>query len=441
MKKIIVFLIGLILVSAATAGDVITLTWDQVIGIGLKQNLDLRIMRQDYRNQSLNQWKAAMDFLPTVNYSFRAVNNIELPVMVFMGRSFRVGTKYNFSHVFQAQLPIFLGGLRFANYSIQKNSKRSLKALLKGKESDIALKSVEAYFQVILSNDLVRVNQRAVDAARANFEQVQKFYNTGAASRLDLLRAKTRLSQSLPALTSAENNRKMAVENLKYLLNFNVQDSIVVLDSLKRMDFLKDFATLPLEKLQEIALKNRSDLKSLAFRKKAVGAQKIIAGSHFLPQIVLSADVQHQAYLDNSKVQWNDYTRAKSASIGVQFPLFEGGKRIIEMQQAIIQNKKITLQLAQMKRAVLLNVKNSFNSFKEARQNLQSLKQAFKQAKETLRLANLTYKEGLSTQVDVLNAQAAFTASELQYRQGIFKYNVAQLELLKAIGKLETLWQ
>ena len=97
--------------------------------------------------------------------------------------------------------------------------------------------------------------------------------------------------------------------------------------------------------------------------------------------------------------------------------------------------------MAQLKRGILLNVKNSFNSFKEAQQNLQSLKQAFEQARETLRLANLTYKEGLSTQVDVLNAQAAFTASELQYRQGIFKYDVAQLELLKAIGKLETIWQ
>ncbi len=441
MRKLSALLITFFWLINAHAGDIINLTWDQVVDIGLKQNLDLQITRQDYRNQALNQWKALSDFMPTVNYNFQAVDNVELPVMVFMGRSFRIGTKYNFTHVLQAQLPVFLGGLRIANWNIQKNSKKSLQALLKGKEEDVALKSIKAYFQVILSNDLVSVNQRAVDAARANLEQVQKFYNTGAASRLDLLRAQSRYSQTIPELTTAKNGRKMAVENLKFLLNFNVQDSIVVLDSLRQMNFLKDFATLSLENLQDIALKNRSDLKSLAYRKKAVGGQKLVAGSHFMPQIVLSANVQHQAFLQTSKVRWDDYNRAKSAAIAVQFPLFEGGKRLIELQQARIQDKKIRLQQQQLKRAVLLDVKNSFNSFKVAQQNLQSLKQAFEQAKETLRLANLTYKEGLSTQVDVLNAQAAFTGSELQYRQGIFNYNVAQLKLLKAIGKLDTIWQ
>ncbi len=440
MKKIMIIGIGLFLVVSATAGDIITLTWQQVVGVGLKQNLDLQIMREDYRNQTLNQWKAFSDFLPTVNYNFQAVNNVELPLMVFMGRSFRIGTKYNFTHVFQAQWPIFTGGLRFANWRIQKYGKRSMQALLKNKESEIALKAIEAYFQVILSNDLVRVNQRALQAARANFLQVQKFYQNGAASKLDLLRAQAQYSQSKPRLTSAKNKRKMAVENLKFLLNFNIRDSIVVLDTLRQMNFLKDFSTFPLEKLQEIALQNRSDLKSMDFQKKAVGTQKMIAGARFLPQIVLTANVQHQAFLDNSKVRWDDYTRAKSAAIAVQFPLFEGGKRVIEWQQARIQAQKIALQQQQLKRAVLLNVKNSFNSFKESQESLHSLRQAFLQAKEALRLANLTYQEGLSTQVDVLNAQAAFTSSELQYRQGIYNYNIAQLELLKAIGKLKTIW-
>ncbi len=441
MRKGWVLAIVFLLAGGAAAGNIITLTWDQVVDIGLKRNLDLKIMRQDYNNQKLNEWKAVSEFLPTLNYSFQAVNNVELPLLVFMGRSFRVGTKYNFTHMFQAQWPLFLGGLRLANFSMQKNSKKSLQSLLKGKESDITLKSIEAYFTLILSNDLVQVNQKAVDAARANLEQVRKFYNNGTASQLDLLRAETRFSQSLPRLTSAKNNRKMAVENLKFLLNFDVKDSVVVLDSLHQMDFLKDFAALSLDQLQKIALSNRPDLKSMTFRQKAVHAQTYMAGSHFLPQIVVSANVQHQAFLDNSHVRWDDYTRAKSASIALQFPLFEGGKSLIELQQARIQEKKIALQRQQLRRAVLLDVKNCLNAYKEARQNLQSLKQAFRQAKETLRLANLSYREGLSTQVDVLNAQSAFTASEMQYRQGIYDVNISQLKLLKAIGKLNSIWQ
>ncbi len=441
MKRFYFLLIFLGLISSAPAGDIISLTWNQVVDISRKENLDIRIMNQDYRIQKLNEWKAMADFLPTVDYSFRAVNNLELPVFVFMGRSFRVGTKYDFTHSLQLQFPVFLGGMRFANRNIQRNSKRSLAQLLKGKEEEVVLKSVEAYFQVILTNDLVVVNQKAFEAAKANYEQVEKFYNEGSASRLDLLRAKTRFSESKPNLTSALNARKMAVENLKFILNLNAEDSVVVLDTLSRKDFLKEFAKSTLKELQDLALANRTDLKSLQFQKQIAQNQKLIAGSRFLPQIIVSAGVQHQALLQNRNVTWDDYSRIKSASVILQFPLFEGGKRILDLQQAFIQNKKISLQTEQLKKAVLLEVNNRFNAYREAAQNLVTLKQAFKEAGETLRLANLTYKEGLSTQVEVLNAQLSFTNSEARYRRGMFDYNISQLRLLKAIGKLDTIWE
>ncbi len=423
------------------AGDIITLTYDQVVQLGLKQNLDLQMMRQDVRYQTLNEYKAFSAFLPTLSYSFQAVNNIELPVLVFMGRSFRIGTKYNFTHAFQLQYPLFTGGARLANLSIQRNSKKSLLQMLKGKKEDVVLETIEAYFKTILAADLLKVNKKAYRAAQANFNQVQKFYKAGTASQLDLLRAKTRLSQTLPALTSAENARRMSLEKLKFLLNLNGEDSLVVLDSLQIRDFLGSFAQLDLNELQKIALEHRSDLRGLQFQQKAIEKQKWLAGAQFMPQVVMSLSLQHQAFIENSNVQAKDYTRSKAAGIAVQIPLFEGGKSVLELQQAYLQEKKIALQKEQLEKAILMDVTNAVNSFQEARQNLQTLEQAFTEARETYRLAQLTYREGLSTQVDVLNAQTALTQSELQYRQGIFNYNIAQLQLLKAIGRLDILWE
>ncbi len=433
-------LVGLLSATAAMAGDIITLTWDQVVSISRKENLELKMLRQDYRNQKLNVWKSLSDFSPTMDYSFQAVNNLELPTMVFMGRSFRVGTKYNFTHNLQLKWPLFLGGARWANYSIQKYGKKSLKELLSGKEEEVALKAIQAYFQIILSSDLVRVNQNALRAAQANYRQVKQFYEAGTASQLDLMRAHTRYLQSLPALTSTRNALKLARENLKFILNFPPQDSLVVLDSLREMDFLGEYAHKSLQALQQLALNSRPDLKSMQFQSKAVGKQKYIAGSGFLPQIFVTAGVQHQAFLQTSKVRWDDYTRAKSASIALQFPIFQGGKRAINLQQAYIQQEKARLQTEQLRRAILLDVKNAYLTFQKAKQNLKSLKQAFKEAQETWRIARLTYRQGLSTQVDVLNAQTALTASETNYRQGVFEFNLAQLKLLKAIGQLHTIW-
>lgn len=442
MKKLTLVLLAFWFnATMAFAGDVVALSWEQVVDVGLKQNLELKILKQDIKNQKFNVYKSISDFLPTVNYSFQAVNNVELPVLVFMGNRFRIGTKYNFTHALQLQYPLFLGGARLANFSIQRHARKSLLQMLKGKEQEVAFKAIEAYYQVMLSNDLLRVNQKAWAAAKANFEQVEKFYQAGTASQLDFLRAKARLSQTIPALTSAKNKLQMSKENLKFILNLAAEDSIVILDSLVVKHFWPALKKKSLAELQTIALQSRPDLKSLEHQKTMSSRQKWIAGSRFVPQVVLTANVQHQAFLEKANVTAKDYTRSKAAGVVIQWPLFEGAKRVFELQQSFIQSKKMELQQEQLRKAILLEVKNSYHQFQEAEQNLVSLEAAFQEAQETLRLADLMYKEGVSTQVEVLNAQTAFTNAELSYRKGIFDYNISQLRLLKAIGQLQVLWQ
>jgi outer membrane protein TolC len=89
---------------------------------------------------------------------------------------------------------------------------------------------------------------------------------------------------------------------------------------------------------------------------------------------------------------------------------------------------------------VSLEVEQNYYKLNESVKNLRSLEEAMIQSKESLRLSNLLYGEGMSTQLDVLNAQLIYNNSRVQYLQGIYNYNVNQLRLLKSIGKLNTIW-
>ncbi|MGD9899402.1 MAG: TolC family protein [Calditrichaceae bacterium] len=444
---LIVFLTGS-LINPASAQNTIVLTWNDVVGISRIENLDLAIQKKEYQYQKYNEWKAISDFLPSVDYQYQVTKNIELPVFVFeiqeMGQTVRqevrVGADYNFTHAFQLSLPIFTGGSRFANWRIQKNLKKSVREQLRDKEDDIVLQSLEAYFNLMLASSLIDVNSQSVEAAKANLDQVEKFYEAGAASKLDYLRAKARYSSTLPPMTTAVNSKKMAEQNLKFLLNIDKDDSLVVLDQLKQMMFLDENNLSPLSELQENAITDRPDIAGMEFQNKAVGDQRIIAASRFLPSVAMNASVQHQAQSNTSDVSSEDYIRVKSATLSVQLPLFEGGKRLIDLQQSKIKNKQSAIQLDLLKKSIYLDVENNYNRFREARTNLVSLKEASEETKEALRLADLNYREGIITQVEVLTAQLSFITSEEEYRNGIYQYNVSQLRLLRSIGKLKTIW-
>lgn len=441
-KFLLFFLLLFVLNQSGIAQNIITLTWDDVIGISRTDNLGLRIQQKDYEIQNLNEWKAVSDLLPTFNYQYQIINNIERPVFVVPGiGEIRFGTEYNFTHVFQLYYPLFAGGARISYLKMQGNMKKSLSEQLKNKEDEVVLQALEAYFGVMLSQNLIKVTGRSKNAAEANFEQVNKFYELGAASQLDYLRAKSRYSSSIPPTTTARNNKKLALENLKFHLNIEAKDSLIVIDTLHQMEFLKDHALLPLLELKELALKERADFRSAQYQSDAVKNQKLISASKFLPTIAVSANFQYQAQVNSINVGREDFVRAKNAGLLIQFPLFQGGKRAFDYQQARISEKKAELQLIQFEKAIFLEVEESFNRFNEAKSNLVSLSQSAQEAKEALRLADLTYREGISTQVDVLGAQLALTNSEVEFQEGVYRYNVSQLRLLKAIGKLKIIWE
>lgn len=445
-KKYLFFiLLWFVLIStgahAQTEKQIVYLSWKNVVDISLKDNLSLKSKKLDYEIQNLETWKSLSYFLPSINYQGIVQKNIELPVFVFMGQRFVVGTPYTFQHSLSLTFPIFTGGSRWFNHEIQKNIKKSLSEELQGKEEETVLNAAQSYYAIILSDEISKTAEEAVNVAKQNLEQVQKFYNAGTATELDLQRAKAQYSSTLPMLESASSNKKLAAQRLKSLLNISLTDSLVILDQLDKTDFLKEFVQYSLENFKEISKENRNDVKALNYQYEAAKDGEKIALGQFTPTVAFAASVDHIAPMDNSKVTWSDYIRSKSLTLSVQWPLFQGGKRILDYQIAKIKSDQMDLMIKQVEFAVDLDIEQSYYTYQEASKNLQSLKDALDQFKESLRISNLLYSQGMSSQLDVLNAQLLYTKSKTDYLQGIFNYNVNQLALLKSVGLLDKIWK
>ncbi len=428
-------------VKGQNVNHIIYLSWKNVVDISLKDNFSIKSKLLDYESQNLETWKSLTNFLPTLTYQGIAQKNVELPVFVFMGQQFAVGSPYNFEHTLSLSLPIFTGGSRWLNYDIQKSIKKSLKEELAGKEEEIVLNSMQAYYGIILAGELEKTAENAVNVAKQNSDQVKKFYDAGTATELDFQRAKAQYSSTLPLLQSAISNKKLSVQRLKALLNIPLTDSLVIVDSLYKSEFLHEYSTTSLEELKDLSKENRNDFKALEYQKDAAISGERIALGQFTPSIAVSASVDQMAPLENSKVRWDDYIRSKSITLSVTWPLFQGGKRILDYQIAKIKTDQMELLLKQTRTAIELEVEDNYYNFMEASKSLQSLKDALEQYKESLRISNLLYSQGMSSQLDVLNAQLLYTKSKSDYLKGIYSYNVGQLALLKSIGLLDKIWK
>ncbi|MCB0744794.1 MAG: hypothetical protein KDC67_12875, partial [Ignavibacteriae bacterium] len=80
------FLICTTIFAQQKTKKIIQLSLNEVIGISKSENLSLRSKILDYEYQNLETWKSYSNFLPTLSYTAIGVNNLELPVFVFMGQ-------------------------------------------------------------------------------------------------------------------------------------------------------------------------------------------------------------------------------------------------------------------------------------------------------------------------------------------------------------------
>jgi outer membrane protein TolC len=420
---------------------IIHLSWKQVVDISLKDNLGLKSKLLDYETQNLETLKSLTLFLPSLNYQGVAQHNLELPVFVFMGQRFVVGTPYTFQHSLNLALPIITGGSRWINYSIQRKVSKALAEELRGKEEETVLNAVQAYYGIILSNELAKTAEDAVRVAKQNLEQVQRFYEVGTATELDYQRAKAQYSSTLPMLESAFAASRLSIQRMKTLLDIPLTDSLVVVDNLDKKEFLNEIAAMSLVHLKALSNENRNDIKALQYQKDVAQSGVHLAMGQFTPTVTLIGAVDHMAPLENSRVTWSDYIRSKSLTLSVSWPLFQGGKRLLDYQQAKIKSDQMDLIVKQARAGIELDVEQSYYSYLESFKSLQGLKDALDQFNESLRISNILYSQGMSSQLDVLNAQLLYTKSKSDYLQGVYRYNVSQLSLMKSVGLLDQLWK
>lgn len=437
---IFVFIFSVSLIEAQSGRQIVYLSMDQVVDQSLSENLALKSKILDYDAQNLEVWKGYSAFLPTLAYQGTFVKNVELPVFVFMGQKFTVGTPYTFQHTLSLSLPLFTGGARFFNLSAQRSLKKSLSEELKGKESETVLNGLQSYYGIILAQSFFETANEAVTAAKENLDQVQKQYDAGIATELDLQRAKAQYYGTLPKLEAARSSLILAKQQLKSFLNMPLEDSLVVVDSLSKKDFLNGLNEIDLTELKNFGFENKHELLSLRHQLDATEEGENLAWARFAPTIAVAASVDHQAQTENSKVMWSDYIRSKSIAFSVNWPIFEGGSKIIDVQKAQIRTNQMQIVLKQFEDQTELSIEQSYYKYQESAKNLQSLKEALKQSKESMRISNLLYEQGMSTQLDVLNAQLLYINSKTEFQQGIYDYNVSQLKLLQSIGKLNTIW-
>ncbi|MDQ8180541.1 TolC family protein [Pelagicoccus sp. SDUM812005] len=333
----------------------------------------------------------------------------------------------------QARQTLYAGGGVRAALRVQGLVEEAALLELQAVVNDTLLAARVGYYAALLARARIGVQEENVGLFEELLENAKNRYEVGSGSRFEVLRAEVSLANARPALIQAQNDYRIAVEELRQTLGFFVMEGV---NKRKVPQLLGELRYAPLsfdlESALESALANRPELQRLAKVEEARREGVAIARSGYRPKVALVGSYQFNKPSDSSS--FDDALEGWTAGLEVSVPLFDGRRTRGQVLQAKSQFEQARLESSQSTLAVEVEVRRALSEMQAAGELAEASIQVVGQAEEALNLADIRYEAGDATQLDVLQARVSLTEARLNQAEAFYRYNAAVAQVRRSIG-------
>lgn len=288
---------------------------------------------------------------------------------------------------------------------------------------DVALNVKNSYYNLLRAQELVRVNEAAVAQSEELLRVTRVQREQGVVADYDVLRAQTQLANNQQALISSRNQVIIAKNALANLIGI---DPATPVDP--QAPPIPPLPTLEDEPLIGTAFRQRPEYAQADINILKATKNERLARRTLEPYLNAAASA---AYTPTTT-----FGDKSNGSVGLilTVPLTDGGSTRAAIEAARSDERGALVQKDQFVRGIKAEVQQSIVAVRDANERAQSAAQSVTQAREAFRLANVRYKAGVGTQLDVNDAQTALTQAETNLVNARYDYLGALARLDRAVG-------
>ncbi|MBA7620631.1 putative efflux pump outer membrane protein TtgC [subsurface metagenome] len=343
---------------------------------------------------------------------------------------FTIGDVDNYSADLRVTQPVFAGGSIVAKLNAGKLFSLLTDQAIRAVTQDVLYAAQKAYYDVLLNQHLLEISADAVRSAQAHLDNVKRKRQGGVASDFDVLRAEVELSNFRAEHIQNKNAINVSKANLLKIMGVSQDSGIVLSDELMYLPW-----DVSMEEAVGAAFQRRPDLFERQLDIKWQKEQLNIARSRWWPRI--------DGYYENTwakpdphnstEIEWG---RAWQAGVMVTLPVFDGFAREGTIIQQKARFKQAQIDLIDTEETALFELTKALLSIEDSKEFVESQRLNLTRAEEGSRLAEVGYREGINTQVEIIDAESALTKAKSLYYQAIYSHMIAKLDLQKAMGIL-----
>jgi multidrug efflux system outer membrane protein len=317
------------------------------------------------------------------------------------------------------------GRLRRA-YESSKNTELATAADLETVRQTVAANVAQSYFTIRFYDRQIAIFEEALRLYNQQLGLTDTKYKAGLALQTDLLQAKTQVNNATNQLIEVRRSRAKEEHSIAILLGRNPSDY-----SIEKAPLSTAIPVVPAGIPIEL-LSRRPDVYASEHRLIAANAQIGVATANFFPNFSLSGSAGFQTNNIDNLFKWS--SRVWSITPSASLPIFQGG----QLTAALAQTKARYQELVAGYRSTVLlafaDVEDQLSDLHLLAEKTESLEATLTSAREYSRLTEVQYKQGLTTYLQVIDANQNLLNNEISAAQAHLQRLNATVLLIRALG-------
>ncbi len=432
---LIIFILSTAVIASGQQPRVIDLKG--AVDFALEKNESYLIAIKQMEKADAQITEAVSGALPQITGNVSYVCNWEIPVAVIQFgdqvQTLKFGTNNNFTADLTLTQPIYSGGRTGSALKIAGFARKISRETVRQSRQDLKVNVYKGFYGAVLAQEVLRVSEEAERLARENLDLVQKMYNQGMSAEFDLLRARVAVANLQPTVIKARNDSYVAMTALKNLLGLPIADSITIQAELDSSNFV--LPPIEPESAKDELLANRPEIQISDQSNKISGQLITIAKAGYRPSLYFSSSLQYQRQYDHGGPFSTRWTRSTLSALALSVPIFDSWRTPSQVKQAKIDYQNALLNDQSIHKALTLDFEQSFGSYLEARNRLGAQGDAVELARRGLDIANVRFKNGVGTQLEISDARLSLSQAEINRAVAFHDLAVSYAVLLRSLGR------
>ncbi len=323
--------------------------------------------------------------------------------------------------------PLYTGGKIAAN-SQAKKAELAISEMEYTKTLNSTITSViESYFRAKLAQEARNIRQDYLDDIIQHNDNAEKLFKVGMISRTNKLRAEVALADATREYQKSERDLELAIVVLSNIIGVDL-DKVDLITDFKKIDYVREA-----DYFKDVAYSNNITLKDMQQKKEMLNQKKRAIKGNFLPTV--AAFGKYEIYKDDLTLFEPEWV----AGLNARLDIFKGGEDYDEYKAYSKQVEVLDLYIQNANKMIDTAVQKYHHEAQAALEQYESLKSSQDLTEENLNLYKKSFKEGLATSIEVIDAELALEKVRLEQSQALFDFNVAYAKLIDICGNSQIL--